>query len=164
MAWLDGFGGFSLGSFSLGAIAGAIAKAALEALVKRRAEKQESRRKAVREEISGALQKVSTCLDVAAKYYAVDSPSERAKLSRELRHATRTLGMQFNQVNLGLAALDLRPIHSELMVAFRRALTLHLDDAALPACDPQHQIVVDIYMRAYELQSALSGLRFDAVV
>lgn len=159
-----------LASFTTGALAGAaigaVASEFLKGLVgtafKRASEKGESRRKSIREDVVKANDRADSCLEVALKYYTGLDVSKRPELATSVRHSVRTLGMQFNQVNQGLAFLGQKQLEPRFMVEFRQAVTMRLDENDFASFEASSPEVIQMYQSLNELKRALNQARYES--
>ena len=149
------FSSFAFGAV-VGAVVGELAKQVLTATIKRRADRAENRRKLTRDDAAQLLTSVDKCLDQAIKYFSCSDMTKRPGLAAEVRHAMRSCGMLFNQVNRGL---DGAQIPASLLVEFRQRVTMELDSKSGGVRDLQDPLVLSMYKAAYDLKMAVVDMR-----
>lgn len=153
----------SLVSGVIGAVLWEVGKQVFGAIIKRRGDRVEGKRKLVRDDIATANERVTECLRDAVDYFSLlDGDARKAELARAVRHSMQTLSHEIRAINEGLGRLQLGGVESSLLISFRRAVTMQLDSVGLQPLPPDDPVVSAMYRAAHHLQLAFAKLRYDA--
>jgi hypothetical protein len=148
-------------SAGVGAAIWELGKQAVGTFLKRKADSKDAKRKMVREDLERATALISDCVDAAVAYFTSTlMSSSRSTLAADVRRAVRELANKVHQVNLGLEALDAQPLDQHLMIRFRQAATMPLDDAShLPVAEDS-ALLGSVFRASHHFTAALTKQRF----
>jgi hypothetical protein len=138
-----------------------VGKIILPALLKRRGDQIDAKRRLLREDLDKVQEQVPACLEVALVCFAPDTDdAKRGESARTLRHKVQTLGIALNRVNIGLEVLAIDNLDDSFLISFRRALTMHLDQKPPIAMGSDDPRVTAMYRAGHHLSMSLTKVKY----
>lgn len=157
---IDGSHGISAG---LGIAAWELIKAVMTSVLKRRTDQGEAKRKVLREDVAAAITAVNVCLGSAIENFtSVSNSARKSELSSAIRHGVLDVAHRFQSVNVGLSEIGAECLSSGYMIAFRKALTMILDDSSQLVLDADNPAITAMYRASHNLQMALTKTKYIA--
>lgn len=146
-----------------GAVLWEVGKQVFGAALKRRVDSADAKRKMIRDDLSLATAQISACIDAAVNYFTGNSPDvERRERSAAVRRTLRELASKLHQINLGLETIGAGALDPQLMIRFRQAATMHLDEADPRSLLEDDPLLSSVFRAGHHLQAALTRRRFEA--
>lgn len=155
-------------SASIGTVGGLLLSKAVESFVdsvrERSSDKSSARRQMLREDLQAACEAVSNCIvAVQACFVAVQGSPERRDLAAKALLEVGALGRKINAINAACDECGYGRIASALVIDFRRAATMRLEDASLGFVRDSDPAFAEILLTGHRLTQALTQARYRAV-
>jgi hypothetical protein len=117
---------------AIGAAAWEGARRIIRSVAKRNAEKRETQRKLLHDEIRQSISSATKALDLALDYYQQADLEQRRRLAHAVIHEIKKLATHLQNVNRSLSVLGYTNYTGARLIAFRQALTLDDPNSAAP--------------------------------
>lgn len=151
-------------SAGIGAVLWEFCKQLFGAVIKRLGDKRAAKRTRMSEHCDAARSSVELCLQQAVEYLTADCTDERKKeLGRAIRHELSILGQSIKDLNTYAAELQVTATSNSLLIAFRQAITWHLDSKSYRPQTHSSADVVRAYAAGFALQDALTRTQISAM-
>lgn len=147
------------GSFGFGALVGAAVTELFKAVVKRVADKNESKRKLVRDDLESLDKRVQPLALAAIKYYSL-APDEAKEISRQLKADLQSFAKVWNRVDGRLGELNLTRLGSSPLVILRKSLTGELDTKHPTRTSADDPVLLKMHSVADQVHEAISNAKY----
>jgi len=130
----------------------------IKGLVKRKSDEAEAKRRLLRDAITECMKLTSVSAAAGIAYFVETERGSEARRTRgsEVRKNLRELATKFHQINLGFEHNGQGHFDQSLLISFRQAVTMRLDDANLDRLSDDDPIVTAIYRSSHHLQIELT--------
>lgn len=149
------------GSFSFGALVGAVVSELFKAAVKRAVDKNETKRKLIRDDLDSLDKRVQPLVQAAIKYYSANIDDAK-DISRQIKADLQTFAKLWNRVDGRLKELNLPQLGSSPLVMLRKSLTCELDTDHPKRTDANDPVLSKMHSVGDQIHDAISNAKYGA--